>query len=406
MPEERDIEKALRAWTKRRREDAGAPLDLHPATRKLFQAEVARLKGGRHRSPGRLAGILWGTPLRLVLNSSVVVLLVAAALLLPQLRPTHANQTKLAQNNFKSDGFGVRPPTTSDKVAMNAPAPPVEPERNLLERSTTNATLYDNYASSASDSLSRKTPAAPPLPTAAPASLDLQNRPPAETVVPGAVSDTGKMQLANSVTAGATLASVSGAAVGVISNTSWVNQSTNSDRSLRVAGRRGVQAPLGSFRTEQTGDQLRVIDADGSVYTGNLAMGDTPLTADGYFTIPQTGSFRVTGTNLTLKQPVDFAGSFVDQRFFSGATTAAKSNYDYVVGGGIGGGGFGGGGSSGGFGSNRAASQTTLPHAPVAAARPAVPAAQPIPLAPTVRLQGRAIIGTNEIQIDAVPTAP
>lgn len=39
---QRDIEKALLAYKQRRGEQAGAPLELHPATRKLLQGEVAR----------------------------------------------------------------------------------------------------------------------------------------------------------------------------------------------------------------------------------------------------------------------------------------------------------------------------------------------------------------------------
>src|SRR2546423_13658585 len=42
MELERPIEKLLRAWAKKRRQDAGAPSELHPATRRLLQGEVAR----------------------------------------------------------------------------------------------------------------------------------------------------------------------------------------------------------------------------------------------------------------------------------------------------------------------------------------------------------------------------
>jgi len=44
MPSEPEnkIEELLKAYAKKRREDAGAPFELHPATRKLLQGEVAR----------------------------------------------------------------------------------------------------------------------------------------------------------------------------------------------------------------------------------------------------------------------------------------------------------------------------------------------------------------------------
>lgn len=42
MNDERPIEKLLRRYAKKRRDDAGAPVELHPATRRLLQGEVTR----------------------------------------------------------------------------------------------------------------------------------------------------------------------------------------------------------------------------------------------------------------------------------------------------------------------------------------------------------------------------
>ena len=42
MNDDRPIEKLLRRYGKKRRDDAGTPLELHPATRRLLQGEVAR----------------------------------------------------------------------------------------------------------------------------------------------------------------------------------------------------------------------------------------------------------------------------------------------------------------------------------------------------------------------------
>lgn len=91
-----------------------------------------------------------------------------------------------------------------------------------------------------------------------------------------------------------------------------------------------------TFQLEQTGNQLRVIDSDGSTYSGTIsppAMGayyetkvelkggpvkkasnapdasalSTP--ANDNYQPGQNYIFRVTGTNRTLKQPVVFAGN-------------------------------------------------------------------------------------------------
>ena len=53
MEPERKIEKLLRAYAKKRRAQAGDPLTLHPATRRLLQGEVAR----RKPKPGDDGGI-------------------------------------------------------------------------------------------------------------------------------------------------------------------------------------------------------------------------------------------------------------------------------------------------------------------------------------------------------------
>ena len=45
-PEKR-IEESLHAYARKRREEAGAPMEMHPATRRMLQGEVAKLKGAQ-----------------------------------------------------------------------------------------------------------------------------------------------------------------------------------------------------------------------------------------------------------------------------------------------------------------------------------------------------------------------
>ena len=49
---ERPIEKLLRAAAQKRRDEVGAPFELHPATRRLLQGEVAR-RFAKPQSEGR-----------------------------------------------------------------------------------------------------------------------------------------------------------------------------------------------------------------------------------------------------------------------------------------------------------------------------------------------------------------
>jgi hypothetical protein len=44
---EKKIDKSLHAYGRKRREEAGEPLEVHPATRRMLQAEVAKLRAGK-----------------------------------------------------------------------------------------------------------------------------------------------------------------------------------------------------------------------------------------------------------------------------------------------------------------------------------------------------------------------
>src|SRR5436309_14226017 len=62
MEPERPIEKLLRAWAKKRRDDAGGPFEMHPATRRLLQGEVSRRFGkatSQSRSSSQFLVRLW-----------------------------------------------------------------------------------------------------------------------------------------------------------------------------------------------------------------------------------------------------------------------------------------------------------------------------------------------------------
>src|ERR1017187_9333892 len=81
---ERPIEKLLRAAAKKRRDEAGAPLELHPATRRLLQGEVARTFAKpkpETRTFSEVLGQLWR---RFAWAAAIcAVLVVAGYILLP-----------------------------------------------------------------------------------------------------------------------------------------------------------------------------------------------------------------------------------------------------------------------------------------------------------------------------------
>ena len=126
------------------------------------------------------------------------------------------------------------------------------------------------------------------------------------------------------------------------------------------AGATATPAPvLSSFRVEQSGNNLKVVDGDGSVYTGSIQIARQEPPADHTFAAaknglvsaaraakpsaapaPQSYFFRVAGTNRNLNENVIFSGNFVP--FTNNQLTAGARGFGGV------GGGFGGGGGAGG----------------------------------------------------------
>jgi uncharacterized membrane protein YgcG len=409
MPEERDIEKTLRAWAKRRREDAGAPLELHPATRKLLQDEISRLKSGPRREPGLFVRLLWSSPLRLALNLfAIAVLIFAAAVFLPRLRNASsnlsANPALLAENkrlpdqngrplSVESDNPGNAQPVPAVETATTIAAPPPVPAiaaRKAEDLTANSVALADNGTTYKTPVASAAPSVAPPAPTAVPLALDEEKL---ATPQPGAA----ELPVAP--------ANQPAYVAVVVQKLSWINSPVSADRRDGAADKLGAAPMLASFRTEQAGDELRVIDADGSVYVGNLTAATEILDSNGAFRAAQTRAFRVTGTNLTRREPVVFTGNliFADQSSMHGKKDISGT---VVVNGGIGGGGGGFGG--GGFArpeTNAPVTKTTAGAIPGSAARTAVVGGA-LPAQPQFRVEGSAFIGTNEIRINAVPVAP
>src|SRR2546423_8288015 len=98
MPSESDkkIEELLKAYAQKRRQQAGPPLELHPATRRLLQAEVAnRRKSTGGKAPSFFELLIQFWP-RVAFAATIVVGL-AAVLWVVSNKP--AAEQQLAQNS-------------------------------------------------------------------------------------------------------------------------------------------------------------------------------------------------------------------------------------------------------------------------------------------------------------------
>jgi hypothetical protein len=419
---ERPIEKLLRDRAKQRRDEAGPPFALHPADRRILQGEVAR-KYGPERAESGLRNKLrrlwpafaWGVAV-------LAVLATGWWLVSPLARRGQENESLAANRYSQSSPSAVvsaplpaTPPPVAVAESAAAPAPGADgaarasgsstallsfasgPRMNIAggslqsdqEKSRRSidsagpaiqkdqsgasggvpartgaatdsnivrsgpATKQDtaNLSSLATNSPAPSiavvpNPAATPAPPAGQVSLAAASAPPMPAVPPGASPIAAKLD------------SPGTDAIGRGQNFARV---TPQPMSKTVPARKAASdIVLASFRVEQSGRELRIIDNDGSVYTGSLQLADaqlsplpearsataTPaaqpsvLSGAAPAVAPSTASvsesrrahaiapddtvpvaankapmqnyfFSVAGTNLSLRQNVVFTGSFM-----------------------------------------------------------------------------------------------
>ena len=100
MPDEpnRSLKEQLTAWARKRREEAGAPFELHPVTRKMLQDEVARTFPKKSDEPAAGPAGWWKMfwP-RFALAGSICVALVGVVgILLPDLAKSKSKGQQIA----------------------------------------------------------------------------------------------------------------------------------------------------------------------------------------------------------------------------------------------------------------------------------------------------------------------
>ena len=382
MPSEPDhkMDDLLKTYAKKRQDEAGAPMEMHLATRRLLQAEAAKL-----RPVNALASGSWRDALRIFwprLAFAAGILLVAGLAAVTFLKPANEKQAVVSYAKQDAATPAVDGYVADEKAVESrlAPVPrPAKPESESV------ATLQDQISSPAPARRKMKTlpelvtvseaeavdvakneprnnvvlnravnalPAATPAPVSEPVALGVVVAPSADNLgrvaggppAPATVSVDDKFkavagakqiddltlrykeekplarQKLNSVTARSRFANVQ-----PVSRQSLSKATTAYDNTV-----------LANFVVEQDGEQLRVVDADGSVYDGKvlfseaatagfeaqlkvaadvrrdadkpaLAQSDKDLLAQQ----PQAGpvaaaawNFRVSGTNRTLQQPV------------------------------------------------------------------------------------------------------
>ena len=316
MNEERPIEKLLRRYAKKRRDEAGPAPELHPATRRMLQSEVER-QFPKPASKKRSAfdEFVAGFARRWIYAVGVfVVLLVAVAVMLPTL-----SKSKGKNHLAQSDSLNRSDAMITLKSTASAPMPTSVAMDELAFAVVTNGvssfaagSLADNRNQ---DSARRRLGAEKEFsgggnirPTGDAESFALSVQPvtgiaggnPAEAKrEAGTVLfsyDLGAVGNVNSVTTSATDLSIvkskGSVADALIHDKAWLargggvqekdtqnysRQNFSNDQPAVAkkvmvvsGGAKQITPVLANFQIEQSGNKLRVIDGDGSTYLGEV----------------------------------------------------------------------------------------------------------------------------------------
>ena len=338
MEPERPIEKRLRDCANKRREEAGPPLELHPATRRMLQGEVARCAPKPGAEGGSFKFLAALRPRLAWVLCVLAIAAVGAALLLPSL----SHSTKKAPLTL-ADREELRSltPVAAKPPVPSAVPPPTRLPTSDMAKAGANADLAANRerVASVAESTARTPPGAMEK------SSQGNNR---ATMVEGGASAAPATAVDGFVAADKTLGlrapGQKGAAESPVSNSQRYVQAAPAS-SPAVAGTvtaalsAGTAPILASFQMEQNGSDIRIVDADGSVYSGSLQLAKEPPSPnpalaqttdlDKNTAVQGIGQgavqshlfyrFQVSGTNRSLKQSVTFNG-----KLFATANAAAS----------------------------------------------------------------------------------
>ncbi len=397
MDNERPIEKLLRAFARKRRDAAPDPagLELHPATRRMLQGEVARQYPRQPPAGTPWADVwvrLWP---RLAWAVPVLVVLGLGAWALVYSGKQTSERRELAKNTPKpaetpavaSAEFDKAKTAVAEREASNAMAiSRMDSLKTELKPATPTPAKVAERAEGAPTATIAAAPPSVPPPAALPSDnrglVAAANQPKVGTGVSGGGfaggarggrgggggyggspvggGGPGMPATANAPTINATkpaagnVAAIAGAQYSqAFNNIAVANTEQLTQRFAQalsgVQGVGGFKAPpasqvLNNFQVEQNGNQLRVIDDDGSTYTGLIEtaaaedsntrqvlnqtqtakfkeaapvgpskVGAQQLATDQAmnFQNAQNYAFRVSGFNNTVRQPVVFTGNLV-----------------------------------------------------------------------------------------------
>ncbi|MBC8094472.1 MAG: hypothetical protein H7Y43_01550 [Akkermansiaceae bacterium] len=317
MEPERKIEKLLRLIATKRRDQAGEPMALHSANRRLLQGEVRKQfpKKEDRRS------LLWLFRIQpdIGILVAIITIGVLSSLLLPILNGTKSKSNHASKKMPRADDSVAHlpaspPPATAPAIAANEIGySGTAFEREIkADRSETLSAAFGQDAGGPGV-FDGESPRSNEL------SYQLYNLPRSEPAGSfGGVFNGGALMATNSTVATA----LNGVPTGK-SKLAFASESSQkfAQSRMRESDLSGKMPVLDSFELKQVGGQMRIVDGDGSVYVaGELASADKDELASRTATrapVPrqnrgggQNPVIQFSGTNRTLNQSVVFLGTF------------------------------------------------------------------------------------------------
>jgi hypothetical protein len=317
MESERPIEKVLRQYAQQRQKTASKALDLHPATRRMLQAEVAR--NYPRSAPGT-----WSWPWWMKRGWAYIVITACAAI-----GSTFVIQTQIGKKNSvllaKKESISSEIVYNKDIATNIQKFEPSTKQSNLVVAMRSENSVPargGEVASSAIVSVNVPTDAeVSPIQTpamekaASPASTPIALR-------SGAPAVSRPHPDGTPIVAASTFVP---SAAGIRNVQVYANNIQTADA---VANDARFAQILASFQVEQSGNSIRIVDNDGSIYSGVLrAERPSVSTANAANSAVRTRSqptastlapvsvdnqnftLEVSGTNLSLNQRVIFTGN-------------------------------------------------------------------------------------------------
>ena len=339
MADEHDIKKQLRAYAGQRRKEAGAPFKMHPATRRMLQDEAGRIHGKKPSGPSEKTSLFAAFWFRVAVSVCAVAVL-AVAVFAPALSKSKSRAMRLAQRQEpdKMETASFDRSRTLAPARENAPAPAASPATLAYKKDERKDTASPAEETGRDQGAARSSVVAvtngltPDIATVTPV-LALNAPVPQQNFYFRNESAPAATGVATGVAAGH----------GPGDKLAGLDLGKSLDRRSKTAAEK---IPLASFQVEQTGDQIRITDSDGSVYHGNLSAtgAETPAGSaggamDGLPPAPametatprqeltladkknainnaarqqnQNFQFNAIGTNLSLNQKIVINGEFV-----------------------------------------------------------------------------------------------